>query len=196
MLGLIQVDIGQYVRAGDPIINVQDHGLVRLNASVGQNMIPFLRVGQDVTARVSAYPDQVFEGTLTAWEPSVDINGLVRVQVTFSNEDGLLIPGMFMKMAIARDEKIKVVTVPQTAVTYSLHGETLYKIKVDENGDPRALETYVTTGMRKDGRVEIQEGLGPDERIVSVGAFKLFHNAKVTFVDDDTLSSLPPLGLE
>ena len=195
-LGLIKIDIGEYVRAGDPIINVQDHGLVRLNASVSQNVIPFLRVGQSVEAKVSAYPDKAFKGTLTAWEPSVDVNGLVRIQVTFTNKDGFLVPGMFMKMAVARDQAVKAVTVPQTAVTYSLHGETLYIITVDDDGDTRAAETYVTTGMRREGRVEILEGLEVNERIVAVGAFKLFHNAKVTFVDDDTLSSLPPIGLE
>lgn len=196
VLGLIRPDLGQYVQAGEAVVNLQNLDAMRLNAGVEQDVLPLLKIGQSVHASVVSYPGQVFEGVLTAMEPSVDGNGLVWIQASFPNVDRLLRPGMFARIQISRGQGEPVVTLPGNAVTYSLYGETIQKIIEDEAGVLRATPVVVRVGFRRDGRVQILEGIQPGDRVVSSGGFKLSKNARVKIVEDERLSSPPALGLE
>lgn len=195
-LGLVRPDLGQYVQPGDALVNLQNLSAMRLNAGVEQDILPLLKIGQAVHASVVAYPGQVFEGILSAMEPSVDGSGLVRIQASFSNIDRKLRPGMFARIEISRGQSEAVVTLPVTAVTYSLYGETVYKVEDDGSGVLRSVPTVVRIGERRDGRVRILEGIKAGDRVVAVGGFKLSRGARIKIVDDGRLSSPPVLGLD
>ena len=96
-----------------------------------------------------------------------------------------LLPGMFAELKIALDEPRLLVTVPETAVTYSLHGDTVYVIQ-EEEGQLRVHPKVVTTGPSRDGRIAILEGLEGNEQVVTAGQNKLFRGAAVKI--DETVT--------
>ena len=146
---------------------------------------PLLRRGQHVSVRVSAFPEREFAATLQAIDARADAgtrNLLLRASLA---ESGGLLPGMFAQLTLQLDEKREVVTVPETAIAYSIQGNTVYVISEGEDGltvQPRVVET----GAVQDGRIALTAGLEPGERVVTAGQNKLYRGARVT-IDASTV---------
>jgi membrane fusion protein (multidrug efflux system) len=99
------------------------------------------------------------------------------LRATMDDSDGLL-PGMFARLVIDLNKPIAVVTVPETAVSYSLHGNTIYVVR-EIDGQLRVQPHVVQTGDARDGRIAIIDGLNGDERVVTAGQNKLRRDAHV-----------------
>jgi membrane fusion protein (multidrug efflux system) len=181
-LGILQVRLGDYVEASDPLVTLQDLSSLEVDFSVPDRHTPRLRAGLDLKLRTTAFPDTVFRATLQAVDARVDEatrNLLLRAVV--HDGDGLL-PGMFARLSIDLNSEVARVFVPETAVTYSLQGDTIYLIEDDGKGlivNPRV----VTTAGVRGGQVAIASGLEPGERVVTVGQNKLYRGARVQIVD-------------
>ena len=143
---------------------------------------PDLRPGLKITVQVAAIPEREYSATLTAIDAKVDSgtrNLLLRA--TLDESDGLL-PGMFARLIIDLDKPTRVVTVPETAVSYSLQGNTIY-VLTQSKGQTTAQPRVVKTGATRDGQIAILDGLLSSEWVVTVGQNKLYRDARVT-VDD------------
>ena len=148
-----------------------------------------LKVGQIVRLGVDAYPDRTFEGKITTIEPQVSTDTRnIRVQATIANPDRILKPGMFVTTTVVLPEKPPVVTVPETAVDYTLYGDSVYVITEKKADDGKtslsAVRTFVQTGNRVNGRAEILKGLKAGDRVVAVGQLKLQSGAAVAISAD------------
>ena len=113
---------------------------------------------------VDAYPGKTFEGKITTIEPQIATDTRnIRVQATIANPDHILKPGMFATTTVVLPEKPPVVTVPETAVDYTLYGDSVFLITEKKEDDGKtsltAVRTFVQTGNRIDGRAEILKGL-------------------------------------
>ena len=144
-----------------------------------------LKVGQTVRVAVDAYPGRVFEGKLTTIEPQISTDTRnIRVQATIDNPEGILKPGMFATTTVVLPDKPAVVTVPETAVDYTLYGDSVYLITENKADDGKtnltAVRTFVRTGDRIDGRAVIQSGIKSGDRVVAVGQLKLQSGSAVT----------------
>ena len=142
-----------------------------------------LKVGQIVRIAVDAYPGRTFEGKITTIEPQIATDTRnIRVQATIQNPDKILKPGMFATTTVVLPDKPPVVTVPETAVDYTLYGDSVYLVseKKEEDGKTSLIvtRTFVQTGNRVDGRAEILEGLegrrprrggGPAQAAIGIG---------------------------
>ena len=111
---------------------------------------------------VDAYPGRTFEGKITAIEPQIATDTRnIRVQATLDNPDRILKPGMFATTTVVLPDKPAVITVPETAVDYTLYGDSVFLIteKKDDDGKTSltAVRTFVRTGNRISGRAEILE---------------------------------------
>jgi multidrug efflux system membrane fusion protein len=117
----------------------------------------------------------------------------IRVQATIANPDHILKPGMFATTTVMLPEKPAVVTVPETAVDYTLYGDSVFLITEKKEADGKAsitaVRTFVQTGNRVDGRAEIIKGLKAGDRVVAVGQVKLQSGAAVAISTDPT----PPI---
>jgi multidrug efflux system membrane fusion protein len=138
---------------------------------------------------VDAYPSRIFEGKITTIEPQINSDTRnIRIQATIQNPDHVLKPGMFATTTVVLPEKPAVVTVPETAVDYTLYGDSVYLIteKKAEDGTTSltSVRTFVRTGDRADGRVVIANGLKAGDRIVAVGQLKLQSGASVAISPD------------
>ena len=188
-LGVRQVEVGQYLTAGTQIVSLTDLSTLYANLTVTEKQSSQVKVGQTVRIAVDAYPGRGFEGKITTIEPQIATETRnIRVQATMQNPDKILKPGMFATTTITLPEKPPVVTVPETAVDYTLYGDSVFLIteKKAEDGKTslNAVRTAVKTGNRTGGRVEILKGLNPGDRVVAVGQIKLQSGIAVAISSD------------
>ena len=188
-LGVRKVEVGQYLTAGTQIVSLTDLSQLYANFTVTEKDSGALKVGQVVRIAVDAYPGRTFEGKITTIEPQISTDTRnIRVQATISNPDRILKPGMFATTTITLPEKPPVVTVPETAVDYTLYGDSVFLITEKKEDDGKtsltAVRTAVKTGNRTGGRVEILKGLNPGDRVVAVGQIKLQSGMAVAISSD------------
>jgi len=190
-LGVRQVEVGQYLTAGTQIVSLTDLSVLYANMTVTEKQSSQVQVGQVVRVAVDAYPGRTFEGKITTIEPQIATDTRnIRVQATIQNPENILKPGMFATTTIVLPEKPAVVTVPETAVDYTLYGDSVFLITEKKADDGKtsltAVRTFVKTGNRVAGRVEILKGLNAGDRVVAVGQNKLQSGMAVAISADPT----------
>jgi len=188
-LGVRHVEVGQYLTAGTQIVTLTDLSTLYANFTVTEKDSGNLKVGQTVRVLVDAYPGRTFEGKITAIEPQIATDTRnIRVQATLDNPDHILKPGMFATTTVVLPDKPAVVTVPETAVDYTLYGDSVFLITEKKEDDGKTsltvVRTFVRTGNRVNGRAEILSGLKPGDRVVAVGQLKLQSGAAVAISTD------------
>jgi multidrug efflux system membrane fusion protein len=188
-LGVRHVEVGQYLTAGTQIVTLTDLGTLYANFTVTEKDSAHLKVGQTVRIAVDAFPGKVFESKITTIEPQIATDTRnIRVQATLDNPDHVLKPGMFASTTVVLPDKPPVVTVPETAVDYTLYGDSAFLITEKQADDGKtsltAVRTFVRTGNRVNGRAEILSGLKPGDRVIAVGQLKLQSGAAVAISTD------------
>jgi multidrug efflux system membrane fusion protein len=201
VLGVRHVEIGQFLTAGTQIVTLTDLSQIYANFTATEKDSAKLSVGQTVRLAVDAYPGKVFEGKITTIEPQINTDTRnIRVQATIDNPDHILKPGMFATTTVVLPDKAAVVTVPETAVDYTLYGDSVYLItekKADDGSTSLAVvRTFVRTGDRVSGRAVITSGLKPGDRVVAVGQLKLQSGSAVVISTDPAppVPAKPPLN--
>ncbi|MEZ5572636.1 MAG: efflux RND transporter periplasmic adaptor subunit [Halioglobus sp.] len=180
--GIVKVKVGDYIESGTPITNLQDLSELEIDFSVPDRYYPSLKPGLKIAVHVAAFPDREFHATLSAIDAKVDTSTRnLMLRATLEENEGLL-PGMFARMVIDLDQSKRVVTVPETAVTYSLHGNTVFVLSQSQ-GQTTAQPRVVKTGATRNGQIAILDGLLSSEWVVTVGQNKLYRDARVT-IDD------------
>jgi multidrug efflux system membrane fusion protein len=193
-LGVRHVEVGQFLTAGTQIVSLTDLSSLYANFTITEKDSAHLKVGQTVRVVVDAYPGRKFEGQITTIEPQISTDTRnIRVQATIANPDHILKPGMFATTTVVLPDKPPVVTVPETAVDYTLYGDSVFLITEKKEDDGKtsltAVRTFVQAGNRIEGRAEILKGLKPGDRVVAVGQLKLQSGSAVTISTDP----LPPI---
>ncbi|MBR0968416.1 efflux RND transporter periplasmic adaptor subunit [Bradyrhizobium diazoefficiens] len=188
-LGVRKVEVGQYLTAGTAIVSLTDLSQLWANFTVTEKDSGNLKVGQAVRLKVDAYPGRTFDGKITTIEPQIATDTRnIRVQATIANPEKILKPGMFVTTTVVLPDKPAVITVPETAVDYTLYGDSVFVIteKKEEDGKTTlsAVRTFVQTGNRVDGRVEIVKGVKVGDKVVAVGQLKLQSGAAVAISAD------------
>jgi len=177
--GIIKVKVGDYVESGTSITTLQNLSQLEIDFSVPARHFPDLRKGLDIIVHTAAFPGREFHATLQALDAKVDAgtrNLLLRA--TLDDSAGML-PGMFARLIVDLDQPTSVITVPETAVSYSLHGNTVYVVE-DSTDGLLAQPRVVATGDSRDGQIAIISGLQDGERVVTVGQNKLRRGARIT----------------
>jgi multidrug efflux system membrane fusion protein len=189
VLGVRHVEVGQFLTAGTQIVTLTDLSTLYANFTVTEKDSGQLKVGQTVRVVVDAYTGRTFDGKITTIEPQISTDTRnIHVQATLANPDHILKPGMFATTTVVLPDKPPVVTVPETAVDYTLYGDSVFLLTEKKADDGKtsltAVRTFVRTGNRIDGRAEIVSGLKPGDRVVAVGQLKLQSGAAVSVSAD------------
>ena len=189
VLGVRHVEVGQFLTAGTQIVSLTDLSTLYANFTVTEKDSGTLAVGQTVRVAVDAYPGKTFDGKITTIEPQISTDTRnIRVQATIANPNGILKPGMFATTTVVLPDKPAVVTVPETAVDFTLYGDSVYLIQEKKGDDGKssfnAVRTFVRTGDGVDGRAVITSGLKPGDKVVAVGQLKLQSGAAVEVSSD------------
>ena len=185
-LGIRQVDVGDYLSPGTIIATLQDHSELEIDFTLPAHHAPQLRPGLKVEVQVDAFPDQIFAAEIEAVDARIDPNTRnILLRAKLLEVEGLL-PGMFATLKIDVASYQPVVTIPETAMTYALQGNTVFVVTEAEGGGLTAVARVVEAGPVQDGRVAVVNGLNAGERVVSVGQNKLYRGVRV--VIDENLS--------
>jgi multidrug efflux system membrane fusion protein len=184
-LGIRQIDLGQYLNPGAPIVTLTDLSMLYVNFTLPSQMRPQISVGQRANVTSDAFPGRNFVAKITTIEPQLSPDTrTIEVQATMPNPDDLLLPGMFVDAAIVLPPQPDTIVVPETAVEYTLYGDSVYVIHQDgkdAKGNPilKVVRTPVKTGARWDDKVAILSGLKPGEQVVAAGQVKLQNGVQV-----------------
>jgi len=195
-LGIRQVNLGQYLNPGGAIVSLTDLSVLYVNFTMPEQDRSLLVQNGPIELMVDAYPGEVFKGTIDAIDPQIDpATRAIRVQGTLANPDRKLLPGMFANVSVALPPEPAVVTVPATAVDYTLYGDSVFIVKregTDQNGKPieKAERSFVKVGERYQGRVAILEGVKGGDLVVISGQLKLQSGIQVIVQPSNALD--PP----
>lgn len=197
-LGIRQVNVGDYVGPGNPIVTLTDLSRLFVNFTLPEQALPRLSIGQKVRVLTDAYPGRNFDATITTVEPQVSTDTrAIKVQATVGNAEGLIRPGMFAHVEVVEPPQAGVLVVPDTAVDYTVYGDSVFVVhaKAGDGGKEEltVARVPVKTGPRHAGTVEIQNGLKPGDRVVVSGQLKLSEGAAVSITDKNVL--VPPAKL-
>ncbi|HVQ28749.1 MAG TPA: efflux RND transporter periplasmic adaptor subunit [Vicinamibacteria bacterium] len=184
LLGIRQVNLGQYLQGGDPVVPLQSLRPIYVNFSVPQQRASQLHAGGEVRVTAEGMTGAAFTGRITAVDSVVnEATRNLQVQATLPNTDGRLRPGMFVQTEVALGTKDAVVTLPASAISYAPYGDSVFVVQ--ELKSPQG-ETYkgvkqqfVKLGGARGDQVAVVSGLENGAEVVSSGAFKLRNGAAV-----------------
>jgi membrane fusion protein (multidrug efflux system) len=184
VLGIRQINLGQYLEAGAPIVSLQALRPVYVNFAVPQQELPQLKVGSSIRVTAEAGAGIEAEGKITAVDSIVNESTRnLQVQATFSNADGKLRPGMFVRAAIALGKGTAAITLPTSSVKYAPYGDSVFVVEqVTGPKGQRYLgvrQQFVKLGASRGDQVAVLSGIKEGEQIVTSGAFKLRTGAAV-----------------
>ena len=193
-VGIRQVDVGQYVSAGQVIVTLQQLDPILVDFQVPQQQLSMLSVGSKVALTSDAAPGKTFAGEVIAFDPKVDPDTrTVHVRASVANPEKKLLPGMFATVMTNVGQAKTLLTLPQTAVVYNPYGDTVYvvaKTKPADGGDEEltAQQRFVTVGETRGDQVAILSGVTAKDVVVSAGQLKLKNG---TLVKVNNSVSLP-----
>jgi membrane fusion protein (multidrug efflux system) len=178
-VGIRQVNLGQYLDAGKPIVWLQTVTPVYADFTLPQQNLAQLSNGMPVRLQIDAYPDKMFEGNLTAVNPGLDqTTRSVSLRATFDNPNQLLHPGMFARVEVLMPEERNLLVIPATSVLRAPSGDSVYVIEPPSPNDNsktalKVRQQLIRLGLERGDFVSVESGLKAGDKIVSSGLFKL-----------------------
>jgi len=188
-LGIRQVNVGQYLQSGEPIVPLQALEPIHVDFDVPQQAVALLEVGRPVQVTAEGVTGEL-TGPVTAVDSVIDLaTRNVRIQATLANSAGTLRPGMFVEVRVGDGAAQAVIPVPASAIAYAPYGDSVFVVTDLEgpNGEPYrgVRQQFVKLGAGRGDQVAVLSGLEPGAEVVSSGVFKLRNGAAV-LVDNQT----------
>lgn len=185
--GLKNVSPGKYVAPGQAVVWLQSIDPIFADFAVTEADYGRIAAGLPVTARFNAWPGIDFKGEVTTTDARMsDATRMITVRAQFANPERKLLPGMYAAVLVDAGQPENVVTVPQTAVTYTLYGDNVLVVVPATKSDAAAKDgelaierRFVKTGEVRGDRVQITEGLKPGDQVVTAGHNKIDQGSKV-----------------
>jgi len=182
LLGIRQINLGQYLSAGSPIVPLQSLDPIYVNFSIPQQDASRVALGRDVTVRTE--DGGVFKGKLTASDSIIDpATRNVQIQATFDNKAGKLRPGMFVTTDVGLGSASTIIPVPASAISYAPYGNSVFVVEdmKDQKGKSYkgVRQQFVKLGSGRGDQIAVVSGLKPGEEVVTSGVFKLRQGAAV-----------------
>lgn len=187
--GIRAVDLGQYLSPGTKIVTLQSIDPVFVDFLVPQVALARYTVGQKVVVTTDSFPGQGFEGRVSALDTKVDpATRNVKVRATMRNPKRQLLPGMFVTVETASGGPVRLLTLPQTAISFNPYGNTVFVLEERKGADGKmglvAQQKFITTGATRGDQVAVVSGLSEGETVVTSGQIKLRAGAVVVVNND------------
>jgi membrane fusion protein, multidrug efflux system len=184
ILGIRQVNLGQYLSAGEAIVPLQSLDPIYVNFGVPQDAAAKIRVGSMLRVTSNDAAGMEFSGRVTAIDAvESEATRNIQVQATLANPRGRLRPGMFVQVAAVTGADRPVIALPTTAINYAPYGNSVYV--VTDMKDPSGKtyrgvrQQFVKLEGSRGDQVAVVSGVNPGDEVVSSGVFKLRNGAAV-----------------
>jgi membrane fusion protein, multidrug efflux system len=175
--GFRNISVGAYVTAGTPLVKLDKVDLLKVKFSVPELVLSRIKLGQTIDVTADALPGENFSATISAIDPSIDVNGrALQVRADLDNTALRLRPGLLVRVTVKGNQR-EAVVVPETAVNQRGDNSVVYLVR-----DSKAEEKQVRTGKREGGTVEIVEGIEAGADVVVAGNARLNDGAAVEIV--------------
>jgi RND family efflux transporter MFP subunit len=187
-VGLKDIAVGSYLAPGQKVVWLQKIDPIYADFTVTEADYGRIMDGQKITASFNSYPGQSFTGKIITTDARMsDASRTIVVRAEIANADSKLVPGMYADVLVDSGTPQNVVTVPQTAVTYSLYGDNVFVVTAVKTKDKDGKEVeelvierrFVKTGAVRDDRVAIETGIKPGDKVVTAGHNKIDQGSKV-----------------
>ena len=190
VLGIRQVNLGQYLAAGDPVVLLQSLNPIYVNFGVPQQAAGQLQKGGEVRITATDVAGQAFAGPITAIDAVVnEATRNVQAQATLANPGGRLRPGMFVQAELTVGSSRSVVALPATAISYAPFGDSVFVVSDFEGANGESYRGVRQQFVKLDGargdQVAVVSGVKAGDEVVTSGVFKLRNGAAV--VVDNTV---------
>ena len=184
VLGIRQVNLGQYLAAGQSIVPLQALNPIYVNFGVPQQSAPTVGVGRKLLVTSDDFPGLQFGGRVTALDAVVnEATRNIQVQATVPNPQSKLHPGMFVQVAVVSGTSRPVIPLPATAINYAPYGNSVFVVTDIEGKDGKSFrgvrQQFVKLEGSRGDQVGVVSGIDPGDEIVSSGVFKLRNGAPV-----------------
>ncbi len=178
MLGIRQVNVGQYLNSGSPVVPLQALDPIYVNFAVPQQKVGPLRVGGGLRVTAEGMPGPEIAGRISALDSVVDqATRNVGIQATFSNPDGRLRPGMFVEVLANVGAPQTAVALPASAISYAPYGDSVFVVEALKGPKGESYrgvrQQFVKLGSAHGDQVAVLSGVTAGEEIVTSGVFKL-----------------------
>ena len=184
--GLRQVNVGDYLKDGADMVNVEDIDAVLLDFRLPERFQAKIRAGQKAQLSIDALPGRPFTAIVQAIDPLIEANGRsVGVRGCIDNRQQQLRPGMFARVTAVFGSRENALVIPEEAIIPQ--GGRTFVVKVVPGEKPETLvseRVAVKVGLRQPGKVEILEGLTASDTVVTAGHQRLQKDGTVVRVVD------------
>ena len=179
MVGLRNISVGDYVKEGDDLINIEDIATLRVDFRLPESYLGRLQPGQTIEVTSDALPGERFPAVLDAVDPLVDQGGrAISARARLDNAAGQLRPGLFVRVRLLFGERQDVLMVPEQAIVPGAQPAVFRVV------DGKAALVKVKLGVRRAAQVEVVDGLGAGDVVVTAGQLKLREGAPVRAVGE------------
>ena len=185
ILGIRQINLGQYLAAGQPIVSLQSLNPIYVNFGVPQQDTSQMQVGRQINVTSDNVPGMKFTGRVTALDSVVnETTRNIQIQAIVNNPSGKLRPGMFVQVSVGTGTSRQVIPLPASAINYAPYGDSVYvvtDIKDEKTGKTYkgVRQQFVKVEGSRGDQVAVISGVNPGDEVVSSGVFKLRNGAPV-----------------
>jgi membrane fusion protein (multidrug efflux system) len=184
VLGIRQVNLGQYLTGGDAVVPLQSLDPIYVNFGVPQQDLGQLRIGRTVRITANDLGNVGFTGRVSALDAVADeTTRNVRVQATLANAGVRLRPGMFVQAQVLLGESRTVVPLPATAINYAPYGDSVFVVTDLKNESGQSYrgvrQQVVKLGATRGDQIAVLSGIQPGDEVVTSGVFKLRNGAAI-----------------
>ena len=184
ILGIRQINKGQYLAGGDPVVPLQSLNPIYVNFGVPQQAIGQVQIGRAVRVTTEHLANAAFAARVTAIDSVVDqTTRNIQVQATLANPAGKLRPGMFVQTETPLGAEQRVVALPASAISYAPYGDSVFVVsdlKDDKGHSYRGVrQQFVKLGPARGDQIAVLSGINPGDEVVTSGVFKLRNGAAV-----------------
>ena len=184
VLGIREVNLGQYMKSGDPVVPLQSLDPIYVNFSLPQQKLKDMVVGREIRVKADGLPGESFAGKISSVNSIIDeATRNVMVQATLANADHKLRPGMFVNVDVILPSMEKVLALPSTAINYAPYGDSVFVIEKMKDAEKKEYDgvraQMVVLGASRGDQVTVVSGLKAGDEVVTAGGFKLAPNAAI-----------------
>lgn len=211
--GIGNVNLGDYLREGDPLVQLQDLQVLYVDFRLPERLSSAVQTGQTIELEFDAWPQERFAATVIAIDPLIDAQGRsIALRASLPNTEQRLRPGMFARVNLILAERNHAVMVPEQALLVDAKGAAVIRLtpwqEADAGKDPselpdnalyRSERVPVELGLREPGLVEIRAGLEAGDVIMTAGQHRINRSdqrALLAWSNPQDATPLKPIGAE
>jgi len=182
----LPAQVGMTVSQAVPLARISGGTGLEIKLYVAERFISKMAMNLPCVVTLAAWPGEVFQGSISEVAPTVEpTSRTMEVRVTVRNPGNKLKTGMFAKVRIITESKSNIVKIPAQAMLSRFGEQYVYVVEKDP-ADPKfniVRKRIVRPGILIDGILEIQDGLAPDEEIVTRGQTLLEDGVRVNIIE-------------